>query len=118
MPIGMAVNPDLGLHVVVAVPIGRDLQHQPREVDTIVFAHRAFVLLAEHVVQVPTQEGDKRRAFFRGGVRELAVERRPLDLRQVTVGGGHVSDVGQRQFLGEAGLMSREGPLGAASCFG
>ena len=48
----MTQDLDCPLDVMAAVPVRGDLQGQPLKRYTVVFAHRSFKMLAEHIVQV------------------------------------------------------------------
>lgn len=64
--IGIAMDAHLGLDVVAAVPVGRNLQDQAFETHAVVLADRALVLFAQQLIQVPTQEGHEGRTLFPG----------------------------------------------------
>ena len=78
--IGIAVNPYLGLDVVVTVAVGGNLQPPSFETDTVVLTHGALILLAQYVVQGAAQEGDEGRPLFPRRVAEFLVEGRPVNL--------------------------------------
>src|SRR6266851_1941223 len=78
--------------------------------DDIVAAHDAFLLEAEHLLEVDAAERDK------GGRRaELVVEGGEEALPQVAVGGGHRGDAGEAEFVDEAILPGAVDALTAAA---
>ena len=73
------------LDEVAAMGLGRDLQPLALEAHAVVPAHRALVVLAQHIGQSRTDEGHEGRPRLGGRDRELLVERPPVVLGQIAV---------------------------------
>jgi len=83
--------------------------------DDIVAAHDAFLLEAEHLLEVDAAERDKGGRRVGGRPAELVVEGGEEALPQVAVGGGHRGDAGEAEFVDEAILQGAVDALTAAA---
>src|SRR5258707_941394 len=81
----------------------------------IVAAHDAFLLEAEHLLEVDAAERDKGGRRVGGRPTELVVEGGEEALPQVAVGGGHRGDAGEAEFVDEAILQGAVDALTAAA---
>lgn len=100
-PVGILMHPHLGLHIVAAVAVLRDLQHPIVVTYGIVIGHGALFLHAEDIGEPPAHPGHKRRARLKGRHGKTAIVVRDEDLFQVTVGTLLVGDARKRQLLGQ-----------------
>src|SRR5260370_10200289 len=73
--------------------------------DDIGAAHDAFLLDAEHLLEVDAAERDKGGRRVGGRPAEPVVEGGEEALPQVAVGGGHCGDAGEAEFVDEALLQ-------------
>ena len=93
------------------MPICRKLQAHSLDACTVVVAHDALVLFAQDVLQTATDPGHEGRPRFQRRHGKLGVEGGKVALLYVAIGGLHVGDARQRQFLRQAPLMRAKGSL-------
>jgi hypothetical protein len=93
-----------GLDVMVTVAVGRNLKHTPLVAHSVVVADDAFFLDAQDIGEVAPGLRDEGTAALRRRFHKALVVSRQEDLGQEAIGGVHVGDAGQAQFLRQAAL--------------